>query len=254
MGSLLVVDSGAVNLQLLRVESNFYTEALIVIGENATLATSDSICTLSNAPSGDDLCQGILIGDNCQVTEQCETSFPSMAPSLVPSEAPSFSARACYDSLQTLQSAIDDATSRPDRATIRVCAGAVLDGDEEWMYSPIMIESGDFRFECGEAGKLSEQCLFHGGDVQLHIGPGVQRVLFSGFSMANARQISVVAAGSSGSEALFDHCQWRVSILASSLFRICHIFVVLVHPLLTYLLPPVQYSNSWSSSLQRSGG
>jgi hypothetical protein len=220
MGSLLVVDSGAVNLLLLRVESNSHTESLIVIGENATLETSDSICTLSNAPSDDSICPGILVGDNCQATEQCETSAPTVAPSTAPSESPSFAVRACYDSLQTLQSAIDDATSRPNRATIRVCAGAVLDGDAEWMYSPLMIESGDIRFQCGETGKLSEQCLFHGGDVQLHIGPGVQRVLFSGFSMVNAHQISVVAAGSSGSEALFDNCQWRVSVFA---FRICHI-------------------------------
>lgn len=215
-GSVLLVDGGAVELQKLRLERNYFdtSRGIVFVGGDATVTNSESMCTSSNTGMNAeaDGCEGILIKElgDCVNVDPCETLPPTAAPSVIPSAAPSFVSRDCYSSLQGLQAAIDDASLRDEPATIRVCANWTLDGNSEWMFSPIEITTGDIRLECGESGQLSEGCIIFGGDIQFHLGPNVKSVEFSGFSMVDAGKVSVVAAGNTKSEASFQHCQWRV--------------------------------------------
>ena len=216
-GSILLVDGGAVELQELRLERNYFdtSRGVVFVGGDATVTNSESMCTSSNTGMNAeaDGCEGILIKElgDCVNVDPCETLPPTEAPSVIPSAAPSFVSRDCYSSLQGLQAAIDDASLRDEPATIRVCANWTLDGNSEWMFSPIEITTGDIRLECGESGQLSEGCIIFGGDIQFHLGPNVKSVEFSGFSMVDAGKVSVVAAGNTKSEASFQNCQWRVS-------------------------------------------
>lgn len=224
-GSLILAEGSMLELQDLSMIGNNVTTGLVYIGENATLSsTSGGICSLSNsAPKNDTnssgTCEGIKLedADNCLALGECETQAPSLSPtagSAAPSTAPSFVPRACYSTLGSLKSAIElAATQTNERETIRVCAGAVLDGNTEWEHSPIEIKTGSLRFECGTTGSHSENCMIFGGDIQIRIGPGAGRVLFSGFTLVDAKQVSVLAAGSATTEGLFEDCHWKVRFM-----------------------------------------
>jgi len=241
-GSLIKFDDGVLHAQDMRFVRNYVSPShgLILMSGNATfvdLADESSICsspddtkkpdnnTTTTSDKATAICEGIWVeqSEKCLSVSSC---LPTLAPSPAPNAARAPSASAvpslslssvpsssaptdCYNSLSSLQSVIDENESLGLDATIKVCNGTILDGNVESEYSPLKINSGKFRFECGGEENNNNRCLFFGGDMQILIDSGVEEVYFKGFSFVGADSWPILAAGMTASTAVFDSCQWK---------------------------------------------
>jgi uncharacterized protein YjbI with pentapeptide repeats len=258
-GSVVVVEDGIFGLVDTSFERNEYLGGLVFVGEKVLVPSrNESLCQapelglnttnasfVANATArlranlnrtSDMGCDGVWM----QLFKECFdfNLCPMLPPSTneTTSEVPTFAPNDCYSTLEQIANEIGHASAPSTSISIRICAGTVLNADTEYLYTPIEVTHGDFHFECGEGGMLSEGCMIYGGDVQIRIGPDVERVLFSGISFVGAKTLSVLAAGSSASEANFQNCQWRVCNVVEFCVGIVSFSYLTCHSSLTLLL------------------
>jgi hypothetical protein len=136
-----------------------------------------------------------------------------MEPTLLPtrdgdSAAPSFG---CFEDWGRLSLAILRTCIEGQGGEFVLCPGTLFDVDEfpDPLVSPIVIHSSDVTVKCGDDGMRSNDCVVSGGVTQFKIGSMVMGIEFIGVTFEKSRGISIYAAATPDSSALFIDCEWR---------------------------------------------
>jgi hypothetical protein len=76
--------------------------------------------------------------------------------------------------------------------------------------APIVLDQADrdLWIECGQDGRLRDNCVISGGEYQIRIAASAIKVTFRGVTFENSKVMSIIAAGDAQSTATFDECQW----------------------------------------------
>jgi hypothetical protein len=163
------------------------------------------------------------------------SSVPSEAPSLYPhpvTDEPSYIRPECYSDWKGLQRAVSEAGENPEEPVLlKICATTLLDAFAENLFAPIEIKGGYIKIQCGDRGRLEDNCSLYGGDNHFKISNPTENVTFTGLTFIGSQRISIIAAGNATARALFESCRWTVRHI--TLLGLCVVIVSLTIPVLS---------------------
>jgi hypothetical protein len=141
---------------------------------------------------------------------------PSETPSVYPfpfTDEPSYIRPECYSDWKGLLRAVSEPGEDPnpeEPVLLKICESALLDAFEENLFAPIEIKGGNIKIQCGDRGRLEDNCSLFGGDNHFKISNLTENVTFTGLTFIGSQRISIIAAGNATARALFESCRWTV--------------------------------------------
>ena len=137
-----------------------------------------------------------------------ETAEPSVTPTAIITPQPSFG---CFTKWDRLSLAILKACNEGLGSNFILCPNTLFDVNDypDSLVTPIIIYSSDITIQCGDDGKWSNNCIISGGITQFKLKNFLMGVEFRGVIFEKSRGMSIFAAASQDSNALFIDCEWR---------------------------------------------
>jgi len=121
---------------------------------------------------------------------------------------PSYMILECYSDWKHLGRAIADARANGEGVAIKICANSLLDAFYEEMFAPIDVKGGNIKIQCGDEGRLEDNCSLYGGKNHFKISNPTKEVTFIGLTFIGARKVSMFGAANASVHAIFDSCRW----------------------------------------------
>jgi hypothetical protein len=136
------------------------------------------------------------------------SSEPSQEPSFIGTPVPSFG---CFSEWDRLSLAVSRACVDGLGGVFVMCSDTFFDVDvfQDPLITPIVIHASDITIQCGVDGRHSNNCTVSGGINQFRLAGVVLGAQLVGITFERSRGISVYAAASPESAALFVDCAWR---------------------------------------------
>lgn len=165
----------------------------------------DLVLAKTGASGGSPTTECVEFVESKCASEAPPTQAPTQPPTL-PGARPSPSQSGCIGNWDDLVASITTNFTAGVENILTLCPDKVIKvGD-----SPILLDQadGDLWIECGQDGRLRDNCVIRGGEYQIRIAGAAIKVTFRGVTFENSKVMSIVAAGDAQSTAAFDECQW----------------------------------------------
>lgn len=222
-------------------------QGIIVVGEGSTVNARDNFGR-GNSVGENNICTAILDVDEETCTDfdamECvnydlsPTGFPTELPSFLPTQVPTIApidgtlmptpigpeptefptgfnspgpTFGCFSRWDRLSLAVLRACSEGVGGVFTLCPNTNFDVDEypDPLVSPIVVHSSDIKIQCGDDGARDKNCVISGGVTQFKLRNTIIGVEFKGLTFEKSRGMSINAAATGDSMAVFVDCEWR---------------------------------------------